>query len=129
MINPTKERGPKTLYSFNNRIIIYLYKIINFIKKTSDLCFFIPKHRIYRHSVHLQARVVISCKAVTAISIRAINDRAINRRAINDYMERLHNMMKHGNFIEVYNNNCICLFCLIPRHVPFTNSRLQPLAA
>ena len=32
VINPTKERGPKTLYSFNNRIIIYLEKIINFIK-------------------------------------------------------------------------------------------------
>ena len=31
-INPTKERGPKTLYEFNNRIIIYLYKIINFSK-------------------------------------------------------------------------------------------------
>ena len=32
VINPTKERGLKTLYEFNNRIIIYLYKIINFIK-------------------------------------------------------------------------------------------------
>ena len=32
VINPTKERGPKTLYEFNNRIIIYLYKIINLIK-------------------------------------------------------------------------------------------------
>ena len=32
VINPTKERGPKTLYEFNNQIIIYLYKIINFIK-------------------------------------------------------------------------------------------------
>ena len=32
VINPTKERGPKTLCEFNNRIIIYLYKIINFIK-------------------------------------------------------------------------------------------------
>ena len=32
VINPTKERDPKTLYEFNNRIIIYLYKIINFIK-------------------------------------------------------------------------------------------------
>ena len=32
MIYPTKERGPKTLHEFNNRIIIYLYKIINFIK-------------------------------------------------------------------------------------------------
>ena len=31
VINPTKERGPKTLHEFNNRIIIYLYKIINFI--------------------------------------------------------------------------------------------------
>ena len=30
--DPTKERGPKTLYEFNNRIIIYIYKIINFIK-------------------------------------------------------------------------------------------------
>ena len=29
---PTKERGPKTLYEFNNLIIIYLYKIINFSK-------------------------------------------------------------------------------------------------
>ena len=32
VINPTKELGHKTLYEFNNRIIIYLYKIINFIK-------------------------------------------------------------------------------------------------
>ena len=32
VINPTKEPGPKTLYEFNNRIIIYLYKIINLIK-------------------------------------------------------------------------------------------------
>ena len=32
VINPTKERGPKTLYEFNNRFIIYLYKIFNFIK-------------------------------------------------------------------------------------------------
>ena len=32
VINPTKERGPKTMYEFNNRIIVYLYKIINFIK-------------------------------------------------------------------------------------------------
>ena len=38
------------------------------------------------------------------ISNRAINERAINRRAINDYMERLHCMMKYGNFIELYNN-------------------------
>ena len=43
--------------------------------------------------------------AVTAISNRAINERAINRRAINDYMERLHPMMKYGNFIDVYNNH------------------------
>ena len=34
-----------------------------------------------------------------------INERAINRRALNDYMERLHPMMKYGNFIEVYNNH------------------------
>ena len=27
-----KERGPKILYEFNNRIIIYLYKIISFSK-------------------------------------------------------------------------------------------------
>ena len=36
VINPTKERGPKTMYEFNNRIIIgpiiYLYKIINLIE-------------------------------------------------------------------------------------------------
>ena len=38
------------------------------------------------------------------ISDRAINERAINRRAINDYMERLHPMMKYGNFIDIYNN-------------------------
>ena len=31
-INPTKERGPKTLYEFNNRIITYRYKIINLVK-------------------------------------------------------------------------------------------------
>ena len=30
--NPTKERGPKTLYELYGRIIIYLYKIINLIK-------------------------------------------------------------------------------------------------
>ena len=57
VINPTKEPGPKTLYEFNNRIIIYLYKIINFIKYHHIYvglliiikCFehqFIPKHRI-----------------------------------------------------------------------------------
>ena len=57
VINPTKERGPRTLYEFNNRIIIYLYKIINFIKYHQIYvglliiikCFehqFIPKHRI-----------------------------------------------------------------------------------
>ena len=57
VINPTKERGPKTLYEFNNRIIIYLYKIINFIKYHHIYvglliiieCFvhkFIPRHRI-----------------------------------------------------------------------------------
>ena len=34
----------------------------------------------------------------------AIHERAINKRAIHDYMERLHPMMKYGNFIEVCNN-------------------------
>ena len=32
VINTTKERGPKPLFEFNNRIITYLYKVINFIK-------------------------------------------------------------------------------------------------
>ena len=72
------------------------------------MCFFIPKHRINRHSVHLHARVVIlKLQSGHAIINRAINERAINRRAINDYMERLHPMMKYGNFIEVYNNMVI----------------------
>ena len=32
VINPNKERGPKTLYEFNNRLIIYLYRTVKFIK-------------------------------------------------------------------------------------------------
>ena len=32
LLKPIFERGPKTLYEFNNRIIIYLYKIFNLIK-------------------------------------------------------------------------------------------------
>ena len=60
VINPTKDRDTKTLDEFNNRIIIYLYNIINFIKKHKIyVVFFIPKHQIDRHSVHLHARVVI----------------------------------------------------------------------
>ena len=57
VINLTKEWGPKTLYEFNNRIIICLYKIINFIKYHQIYVGlfiiikyfehqFIPKHRI-----------------------------------------------------------------------------------
>ena len=44
VITPTKER-----------IIIYLYKIINLIK----ISFFIPRHRIDRHSIPLHARIVV----------------------------------------------------------------------
>ena len=58
MIDATKERGPKTLYEFSNRIIIYLYRIINFSNKSFCVglliiikCFehqFIPKHSAWR---------------------------------------------------------------------------------
>ena len=43
-----------------------------------------------------------------AINEHAINRRAINRRAINDYMERLHPMMKYGNFYTRTVHNVMC---------------------
>ena len=67
------------------------------------MVFFIPKHRIDRHSVHLYAREVI-LKLQSGHCV--INERAINRRAINEYMERLYPMM-YGNVIEIYNNDRI----------------------
>ena len=182
VINPTKERGPKTLYKFSNRIIIYMYlcKIINFIKWHQIYFGLLIIFKCFEHQfipniesigiVHLHARVVIlklqrglrayshqrppiwrttffrrrtsrclqklvrqwvpfQCMEFWYIRSRisaaektrvfgvnrplgwicawrhnhAINERTINRRAINDYMERLHPMMKYGNFIEVYN--------------------------
>ena len=71
-----------------------------------------------RHSVYLHARVVILklqrgiCWIYAWRHNHAINERAINRRAINDYMERLHPMMKYGNFIEVYHNCYFTIFII-----------------
>ena len=117
VIKPTKERGPKTLYSFNNRIIIYLCKIINFIKYHQIYvgllimikCFehqFIPKHRIRidiaficpgsfacsRSDIEVAKRPMLDI----CVTSQPCNKRACNKQAC---------MVKYGNFIEVYNNN------------------------
>ena len=76
--------------------------------------FFIPRHRI----VHLHARVVLLKLQSGHCDQQSCNKRAYNknRRAINDYMERLHPMMKYGNFIEVYNTKVCCVtFQVYPR--------------
>ena len=66
-------------------------------------CF--PNIESDRHSVHLHARAVILKLKRGHCDQQSCNKRTCNnRRAINDYMERLHPMMKYGNFIEVYNN-------------------------
>ena len=69
--------------------------------------FVLPKHRIDRHSVNLHARVVIFKLQSDHCVQQSCNKRACNKQACNknDYMERLHPMMKYGNFIEVFNND------------------------
>ena len=103
VINPTKERGPKTMYKFNNRIIIYmyLYKIINFIKYHHIYvglliiikCFehqFIPKHRIRidialfacsRSDIEVAKRHMLDiCMTSQPYTKRACNKQACNKR-------------------------------------------------